>query len=469
MSNILNLISEETFSDKMDTQNALLAAIASGNGGIGVTSFKDLQTLTRLGLASKVLSIGDQIVCGKVSATVATVGNSAGNVGITAAAVDRDTFVHAIGTSYNGDYEFYWDGAAWHYGGDRGEAVELSAYGITVTGTPAIGDEIVVHETATYFVYDVIGIDHDIPSDKNLKHSITLQLHDCMESMPFDAKEAFYYAEEGLAAGTYLFAVGQHAWVASEVGKIYQFTLTKPVPAGGQLVLSASYNATIEGTTVSTYASSTATTAIETVVITSGTTGMSLGTISNTVGGNLNSMLYALVGNNNYAQSAIRQYLNSNGAAGSVWTPQNKFDRPPTWVAGTSGFLNGMDEDFLAVIGEVDKITDTTSDGSETTAERFFMLSRSEVYGGKENGVGEEAYPYYSENSELSAAGTGADTNRSKYRNGVAVYWWLRSPSTGYSSTDDSRYVHCVDSAGAVNAYGCAYVGYGIAPACCIV
>ena len=136
MSNFLNLLSEETFADKMDTTNALLAAIASGDGGIKLTSFKDLQRITRLGLASKVLAVGDQIVCERALATDATVGNSEGTPGITAATVNRDTFIHAIGTSHNGVYEFYWDGAVWHFGN---EAVELSTYGITVTGTPALG------------------------------------------------------------------------------------------------------------------------------------------------------------------------------------------------------------------------------------------------------------------------------------------------------------------------------------------
>lgn len=48
MSNFLNLLSEETFADKMDTTNALLAAIASGYGGIKFTSFKDLQRIPAL-------------------------------------------------------------------------------------------------------------------------------------------------------------------------------------------------------------------------------------------------------------------------------------------------------------------------------------------------------------------------------------------------------------------------------------
>ena len=63
--NILNLLSEDAFNEKMDTQNALLAAIASNNGGIVVNTWKDIQAIVRLGLASKVFHIGNQLVCNK--------------------------------------------------------------------------------------------------------------------------------------------------------------------------------------------------------------------------------------------------------------------------------------------------------------------------------------------------------------------------------------------------------------------
>lgn len=387
MANVLNLLSEETFAEKLDTQNSLLAALVSQGGGLNITSPGDIQSIVRLGLASKIFSIGDQIACQKGSTTL---------------------------------------------------------------------------------IWDIIGIDHDTPSNKNLKHSLTLQLHDCIASMQFDAKEAFYYAESGLAAGTYHFTIGQHTWVPAEVGKTYQFTLTQPVPAKGQIVLAVSYNVAVEGTNISTYASSTSTTAIETVQLTAGTSGTDLGTMNNAINGNLNSCQRALLGSNNYAQSAMRQYLNSKAAAGSVWTPKSNFDRPPSWATSTAGFLNGIDEDFLAVIGEVDKVTtlNTVSDGggSETTSEKFFLLSRSEVYGGNENNINEgAAYPYYSENSVLTAAGTGVDANRIKYRNNAAQYWWLRSPYTG-----GAYIVRTVGTTGYVYNYY-AVNSYGVAPACCII
>lgn len=465
MSNFLNILSEETFADKMDTTNALLAAIASGDGGIKFSSFKDLQKLTRLGLASKVLAVGDQIVSEKASTTTATVGNSEGGHGITAATVNRDTFIHAIGTSHNGDYEFRWDGAVWHFGD---EAVELSTYGIAITGTPVVGDEIVVHETASTLVWDVLGIDCDTPADSQFTHSITLGLHDCLAGMVFDAREALFYCPDGLAAGTYNFKVTQHTWVSSDVNKTFQFTLTQAVPAGGQIVLQVSYNVTIAGSTLKTYASASATTEIETATITEGTGGTSLGDVNNAINGNTNSLQRGLLGNNRYSVSAMRQYLNSSAAAGSVWTPKHNFDRAPSWAASTAGFLNGMDEDFLSVIGEVTKVTalNTVSDGggSETTTERFFLLSRSEVYGGNEVTGGEgAAYPYYANYSDLAAPGTGNDTNRIKYRNGSAQYWWLRSPLAGRA-----YYVRGVYTTGNVYNYY-ARGTCGVAPACCII
>ena len=387
MANVLNLLSEETFAEKLDTQNTLLAALVSQGGGLSVKTPSDIQSIVRLGLASRIFAVGDQITC------------------------------------------------------QRGEA--------TLT-------------------WDIIGIDQDTPSNKGLKHSLTLQLHDCIASVQFDAREAFYYAEEGLDAGTYHFTVGQHTWVSGDVGKTYQFTLAQPVPAKGQLVLSAGYNVTINGTNISTYSSSTSSSAIETVQISEGEEGTDLGTMKNSIEGKFNSCQRVLLGNNNYAQSAMRQYLNSDAAAGSVWTPKNNWDRPPSWATSTAGFLNGIDGDFLAVIGEVDKITilNTVSDGggSVTTSEKIFLLSRSEVYGGNENSINEgAAYSYYADYSDLGAAGTGADTNRIKYRSSSAQYWWLRSPYTGYSSI-----VRIVYPAGNVSD-GSAYSSYGVAPACCII
>lgn len=450
---LIDLVKNST----LEVTNKLLAAIASNTGGLTIKSFSDLQQLTRLGLASKVVSIGDQISCEKATSITAAVSGT----GVTAATVDFEKFRKETKTTA-GAYAFIYDGA-WKL---DNKAADLAAYGITVTGMPANGDVVTVTEKTETLVWDVIGIDHDTPTNKKYKHSITLQLHDCYTSAQFDAPEALYYAPDGLAAGTYNFTLLSGYETAYGGGKTYQFTLTKAVPAGGQITFPWTYQKQASTVLVSTYENATSSTAIESVSVTEGSEGTNLGTAD----GNTENMNYTrkfIYGSNRWLHSSIRQWLNSDKAANAWWKPQNVFDRPPSNIT-TAGFLTNMDNEFMSAIGKVKKRTarDTVADGGgyEDTDELIFLLSRSEMYGGLENNVNEgEPYPYYVNYSDLSTSGTGADTNRIKYQNGTAKYWWLRSPAIGNSS-----YVHRVFSTGNINGNN-AYNSAGVAPACCIV
>lgn len=333
-----------------------------------------------------------------------------------------------------------------------------------------VGDQLTCERAGDELVWDVLGIDIDTPADSQFTHSVTIGLHDCLADLQFDAREALFYFADGLAAGTYKFTVKDHSWVSGDINKTFQFTLTREVPAKGQFVLDVAYNVTIANSTAKTYASATSATAIETVTITEGSEGTDLGDVNNGILGGTNSLQRALRGNNNYSQSALRQYLNSKADAGSVWGPKNAWDRMPAWNDTTNGFLNGMDEDFLAVIGEVTKKTalNTVSDGggSATTTEKVFLLSRSEVYGGDEVTGGEgAAYPYFSDHSDLGSAGMGNDANRIKYRNGDAQYWWLRSPLAGTAA--GMRVVYTTGYLASTSYF--AHSFFGIVPACCII
>ena len=444
------------------------AAIAANTGGYNISSFKDVQAIVRAGLASHFFHIGDQIIAEKESAITATVGNTEGETaGITAASVTAETFISAIGVVHAADYEFIYDGAGWHF---EGAAVQLTTYGITVTGTPIRGDAVIVHETAAKLVWDVIGIDHDTPTDTQFTHSMTVQLHDCFTELQFDAREAIFAFPEGLAAGTYHFTIASQPWYAGDVNKTIAFTLASAIPAGGQLVVNNSYDSTMVGKTISSYANNTTTTATETVTMSEGNSGTDLGSVAAAISedGNTNSIHRALLGSNNWGQSAMRQYLNSAAAAGSVWAPQTKFDRPVSWATTAAGFLFGVDPEFVSVIGRVNKITalNTVTDGggSETKSEKVFLLSRSEVYGGNEVSGGEgKAYAYYANYSDLATAGTGGDKNRIKYRNGAAKTWWLRSPNVG-----NAHGVRYVGTSGTVTS-DIATSTRGVAPACVIV
>ena len=369
--------------ENLDAQNSLLASMAVNNGALPIKDWASVQSIVRMGMASKVFSIGDQLVCNK------------------------------------DDKKLVWD---------------------------------------------IIGIDHDIPSDKHFTHSMTLQLNECYKNYQIDAAEALYYCAEELPAGTYYFTIHNHD-EAYGGNTSYYFTLTKPVPAGGQIDFRWGYNTQASASKIKTYSSSSSTDGIEEVNVTKGTAGTFLGVTDGSYE-NMNRAERVRFGSNRWGQSAIRQWLNSD-AENNWWKPSNKFDRPANY-ASTAGFLNGMDEDFLSVIGRVNKRTalSTVADGggNETSEELIFLLSRSEVYGDVENGIDEgNAYAYYKDYSDLLSAGLGTDSNRIKYLNNSANYWWLRS-----SSTNTTDYLRRVSQNGSLN-ISYAFNNNGIAPACCIV
>ena len=301
------------------------------------------------------------------------------------------------------------------------------------------------------------------PADNTEKPAMFLLMHSAIYSKQFDAVEALFYAEEGLAAGTYHFTI-QNYDATYGGNKTYQFTLTQAVPAGGQIVLDWPYNQQLLGRSVKTYASSTSTTQIEAATLSEGDSGTDLGTTDGT-SENLNHIHRARYGSNNYKESAIRQWINSQAAANAWWAPTNIFDRPASY-ANLPGLLHGMDSEFLAVVKAVAipcktnntyELPEWTKDTAYTVEDRFWLASRDEV------GFGVERV---AEGSVLAAYNGAGNTDRIKYdqSNGsTARYWWLRSPNPGYAT--DARYVN---TDGSLNGYH-ASNGRGVVAACVIM
>ncbi len=330
-------------------------------------------------------------------------------------------------------------------------------------------------DTNANIIWVVRGHDHHTAANGKLEHTMTLEAKyvyslasGSYKSLQFDASEAMYYAADGLAAGTYNFTVANQAWYTADNGKVYQFTLTQAVPAGGQIALSMTYNATLEGKSVKTYASPAATSAIETATITAGSEGTSLGTTDGS--GNMNYMHRIVFGSNNYAQSAARQWLNSAAAAGAVWEPTNKFDRAPSWATSYNGFMHGLPADFLAAVQpavipcRTNGVYECNSlDGTEFVInqvydleDKFFLLSRPEIYGTWDS-------TSYKDGELLEYYDGLTNTERKKYDVAGSVrYAWLRSPNPSYAYYE--RFVH---TGGSVYHSG-AYDSYGVAPACII-
>ena len=345
-----------------------------------------------------------------------------------------------------------------------------------------IGSQLTVkHSTYGTIVFDVVAHDLHKKPDDPTAHTMTLMMHDCMSNRQIDAPEMLWAntGETALAAGTYNFTLykGGYSGQTGEDGT-YQFTLAKPIPAGGGWTHSqvgTAYSsvsgykpANIIGAYVTTYDANR--NAIETdVAVTVGSGGTSLGTASsakadcvNTIG-TFNSVNRRAYGSNNWQQSAVRQWLNSDAEANEWWQKQTVFDMRANYDSA-NGFLNGIDADFFSALGAVDITTakntvyevDATG-GSYVTRDKVFLASVTEIGLGNNGSI--------AEGSVLPLYDGATQTDRIKY--GIAspttaCYWWLRSPHVQNASSE-----RLITSAGALSSDNSSRGNN--AAACCVI
>lgn len=471
--------------EQFDTMNTLLASIASNTGsGIKVNNFADVQQLTRLGLAKKVFGVAEQFIAEKETSIVAGVGDS---TGITAVTVDQIKFITALGTAHEAVYEATYDGAVWHK--ENGDNIVLADYGITVTGTAAKNDHIVITVHTSNLAFDIVDFNKHTPRNSRFTNSIALLLHDVATygTIPFCAPQLLYYTDVELPAGNYKFTL-DHARYGNgtEYDGTYMFTTTKAIPAGGGFRhtniggwKSAYAKSDVIGNYITLYGVRPERTEIQSGIAVSEydgtTTCTDLGTFTaqsrtyHTDDGKHNFTERNAYGSNRWRDSVYRQWLNSDAApvaSGSSavsnwWTPQSVFDRVPGG-AKNAGFLYGLDPDFVNSLGEVEVKTalhtcDRAGDATyDITYDKIFLLSRKEVFGSDE-------YSGISEGSLLEYFNGATNADRIKYQNGSARWWWLRTPYSG-----DAYIVRDVSAGGALN-IGIASHASGVVPACCII
>ena len=91
-------------------------------------------------------------------------------------------------------------------------------------------------------------------------------------------------------------------------------------------------------------------------------------------------------GYNRWSNSAIRQFLNSNGAKGNWWVAKHLGDIAPEELATKAGFMTGFEENFLSCLSPikvttaVNYITDSSIGTSEDTYDTFFLASLEQMY-----------------------------------------------------------------------------------------
>lgn len=274
--------------------------------------------------------------------------------------------------------------------------------------TGLVGQQITCQRGNDTLSWDVVDYD-------STAKVVTLCMHDVLPAdIQFEPSQALMYCEDGLAAGSYTFRQGN--------AQCY-FTLTQAIPAGGQLRATNS--------AFQTYDSTTATAQIESgTVSTDAIDGAT--NLGQTGTGNLNHHDRVNFGSNNFGESGILQWLNSDSPANTPLLRLTKFSRP--YVPTKAGFKAGLDADFLACI------QDTTwkcsanrtyecpaslggiaqKDNPYTVTAKFALPSEMEVFdlydGVQDGGTVWDLY--------LDAE----NTDRIKYYNNSARGWWLRSP-----------------------------------------
>lgn len=399
--------------DQFDTMNVLLASIASQQGGISITNWADVQNLVRQNLHNKAMAVADQL--------------------------------------------------------------ETTRNDKTLT-------------------FDVLDFDKHTPKNRYLTHSIALGLHNVFTygTIPFCASQLMYYTEGGLPAGNYKFTLDHACYGGTTTyDGTYMFTLTKDIPADGGFRHTniggwkSSYaQSDVIGNYITTYGVRPQRDVVESGVAVSvwdGTTECTdLGTFTarsltyhtetdETNGGKRNFTERQAYGSNRWRDSVYRQWLNSDAAAvdssdtttvSNWWKPATVFDRVPGG-AKLAGFLNGLDPEFVAVLGEIEVKTALCdcdkADGAtyDITYDKVWLQSMTEIFGSNNNGI--------AEGSQLAYWVGATDADRIKYEGTTARYWWLRSSYPTYASD-----VRLVCPSGVLGSHY-AYYAYGVVPACCII
>ena len=463
---------------QLDIQNQILARMAAKMGALdNDLTWKELQVAVRGGTARMYADVGEQFNV----ETAETLNIEVSGTGVTAATVSKDIFLAAAGTHQH-IYEFIFNGAAWHYGG---EAVVLADYGITPTGTAAEGDEIIVTRTATAAAFDVEGFDEEIPVNPALSHTLSMLRHDIMGTIVFDPAQLLYVVEaetwpSGMPAGTYNITLDHGAYDGGtgEDGT-YEFSTTQTIPVGGGLRhtnigknQTGGYSAAnITGGTIMTYDADGITTIEAGIAVTPGSSGTSLGTTTcrdpqYKVGDSINFTQRQQYGSGRWSTSYIRQRLNSEDAT-FVFTKGTKWSRP---VSGTfEGFLHSLDPELRAVLGKTRKryaLGIADGYGYEDIEDTVTLATMLDIYGSMNNSIAEgpvDAAGNVQRTTPTSLWEGTTDAEKIKKNNGSAARWWLSSVNPSHASV-----ARIVSASGALSNNN-AYDAYGAVPRLVII
>ncbi len=344
----------------------------------------------------------------------------------------------------------------------------------------AIGDQFVdkwkdVAANNTEYTYPM-QLNHignvELQDGETLSNRPFLQAHYAHPfGVQFSHQRAFLKCPDGLAVGTYYFTIESSWGTHVTAGDIVCFTTTVAVPEGGRV--SGCYGAPDQAKSnwkIYTH-SADGKTVLETIAPTFTASGTNLGTLkANARSGNLNSVQEMAYGWNRWKTSAIRQYLNSDGAVNTWWTAQDEWDIAPTELTQKAGFLSGWSEDFINAIKTVKVTTypntvqdDTGGNTPDITYDKVFLPSLEQMHISPQKSGEGEYHEYWKRKSGLSSPMSQGGTYPQIITYAVEShtspqYVRLRSAHRG-----GARHTWLVNSSGLVGYNGASY-SYRFAP-----
>lgn len=323
-----------------------------------------------------------------------------------------------------------------------------------------VGTQLVAHhDTYGDLVFDVVAHNHHKNPNNANSPTITLMMHNVIPSIPFDGVEAIYAVTatnypNGLPIGTYSFTLPAGLSGNGNNWSGIQFTTTQIVPVGGCIRFNAGFPSgdMNTGRSLAIDADQYKNT-IEVVSVINGTGGTSLGSIltdTTQSNGYMNHWLRSRFGSNNWKESNIRQWLNSDLST-NWWTPMTTVDLLADTYDDLSGFLYGFDEQFLNTIQPVNNITlqnkvfdfnnNYGNTNYYTTTDKMFLLAKEEVNMSITGNIHEGTVLQY------CSSWTSDHTVRIKYAyndNSTSKPWILRSVYTagGNSTSYQINYIN---------------------------
>ena len=318
--------------------------------------------------------------------------------------------------------------------------------------------EVECTENSPYTSIVFTVVDHSVIDNEPC---MTLLMKSGINGLQFEHEQALIVPTETLVAGTYHFNFPDNYDASHDGTKTVQFTLVNDVQANDQIMIQYPNNQSWIGKNLTVYSNFTDT-VLETCVMSEGEDGTDLGVADGS--GIINHITRARYGANNWKESAMRQWLNTDALVNKWQTQQNRYQRPCTYLTKQNGFMSWFNSDFVGVIKETNHLNRTNrvydSLGVKTpysTNDKFFLLSQEEVgFNSEDDIICGTCFDYYVDAENI---------DRIKYdinNSATARWWWLRTPYPSYAYYERTVHIN-----GSLH-YTVGYLGYAVVSACTI-